>query len=60
MGAYYFILIASVAEIVVTLVGLRWVHRMLKALASGIDSRFAYVDQQLQRLTPGGQMSEPR
>lgn len=55
MGTHYLILFGSMLEIVITLLGFRWMRDMLKALAIGIDARFANVDRELQRMTRGGQ-----
>jgi hypothetical protein len=53
MGTCELLVFAVATEIAFTLIGFYWVRDMLKALAIGIDARFANVDQELQRVTRG-------
>jgi hypothetical protein len=55
MGTCELLVFGVAVEIAFTLIGFYWVRDMLKALAIGIDARFANVGRQLERVSRGSQ-----
>ncbi len=55
MGTCELLVFGVATEIAFTLIGFYWVRDMLRALAIGIDERFANVDRELQRVGRGTQ-----